>query len=138
MKTWLVDTNILLDVIGADEKFGQRSRDVLAECADVGSLVINPVIYAEVAVWIPTREELDELVPPDLFLREDLPWDAAYVAAQAFSRYRGRGGHKQRMLADFLIGAHAAVSGHALITRDAGYGRYFDLTVLNPSNSEQK
>jgi len=133
MKTWLVDTNVLLDVIGADPTFGEASRDVLAGCAEAGRLVINPIVYAEVAVCIPTREELDELVPEDLFERESLPWDAAYLAAQAFARYRDRGGNKQRMLADFLIGAHAAVAGHCLVSRDTGYGSYFALELLNPA-----
>jgi len=132
MKTWLVDTNVLLDVIGADEQFGKCSRDLLAECAEAGTLIINPVIYAEVAVWIPTLEEINDLLPQDLFLREDIPWDAAFVAAQAFARYRRRGGRKPRMLADFLIGSHAAVSGHELITRDAGYATYFNLTLVDP------
>lgn len=133
MRTWLVDTNVVLDVIGADAQFGERSRAVLADCAESGSLVINPVIYAEVAVWVPSIEELESLLPTDLFQREDIPWEAAYLAAQAFARYRRRGGAKSRMLADFLIGAHAATTGHCLITRDTGYQGYFDLEILNPT-----
>lgn len=132
MKTWLVDTNILLDVLGADATFGQLSKNALAECAEAGRLVINPIVYAEVAVWIATREQLDELLPSDLFERESIPWDAAYLAAQAFARYRSRGGNKQRMLPDFLIGAHAAVAGHRLVTRDSGYRSYFTVELVNP------
>lgn len=135
MRTWLVDTNILLDVIGADERFGEYSRASLSECAEAGSLVINPVIYAEVAVWVPSLEELEALLPADLFQREDLPWEAAYLAAQAFGRYRRRGGSKPRMLADFLIGAHAATAGYCLLTRDAGYRIYFDLEILDPTTA---
>lgn len=133
MRTWLVDTNVLLDVIAADEHFGEPSRAALAACAEAGDLVINPVIYAEVAVWVPCREQLEDLLPPDLFRRDDLPWEAAYLAAQAFGRYRRRGGSKPRMLADFLIGAHAATAGYCLMTRDEGYPAYFDLKVLNPA-----
>ncbi len=61
MKTWLVDTNILLDVIGADSQFGEISRSTLADCAENGVLVINPVIYAEVGAVIESVEELDRL-----------------------------------------------------------------------------
>lgn len=133
MRTWLVDTNVLLDVIGADQAFGDPSRQALADCAEAGMLVINPIVYAELAVWMTTREEVDALLPGDLFAREGLPWDAAYLAAQAFARYRRRGGRKPRMLADFLIGAHAAVAGHCLVTRDEGYRKYFKVEVLNPA-----
>jgi len=135
MRTWLVDTNILLDVIGADERFGERSRAALSECAEAGSLVINPVLYAEVAVWVPSLEELEALLPADLFQREDIPWEGAYLAAQAFGRYRRRGGSKPRMLADFLIGAHAATAGYCLLTHDAGYRTYFDVEILDPTTA---
>ena len=62
-----------------------------------------------------------------------MPWDAAYLASQAFARYRMRGGRKPRMLADFLIGAHAAVASHCLVTRDEGYRRHFEVEILNPA-----
>ena len=90
MDTYLVDTNVLLDVIGADAQFGPGSRDCLARCAGAGVLVINPVIYAEVGATIDTIEELDELLPKTLFRRDPLPWEAAYLAGRAFRYYRAR------------------------------------------------
>lgn len=133
MKTYLVDTNILLDVIGADNQFGEHSKNCLARCAVDGILVINPVIYAEVGAIIASIEELDELLPPSLFRRDPLPWEAGYLAGRALSRYRSRGGSRNRVLADFLIGAHATVAGMELLTRDRGYTKYFEVSIVDPA-----
>lgn len=134
MKQWLVDTNVILDVVGADKQFGPASQKTLSECAENGILVINPVIFGEVGAWIESLEELDALLPEDLFRRDPLPWEAAFLAGKAFAGYKKTGGKKKRMLADFLIGAHAAVNGFGLITRDGGIGKYFEVHVLNPGN----
>jgi predicted nucleic acid-binding protein len=75
-------------------------------CATTGVLVINPVIFAEVAVMIDSLEELNVLLPETLFRRDPLPWEAAFLAGRAFRRYKQAGGGKRRMLADFFIGAH--------------------------------
>ena len=133
MNGWLIDTNILLDIIGADARFGDRSRAVLEEQSESSVLVINPIVYAEVGALIESREELDELLPLGLFRRDPLPYAAAFLAGQAFARYKTQGGNKKRMLADFLIGAHAAVADLGLITRDQGYARYFDIPIIDPS-----
>ncbi len=132
MKQWLVDTNVLLDVIGADPRFGPASRKQLAQCARDGVMVINPIVYAEVGAFVSSREELDELVPAALFRRDPIPWDAAFLAGKALERYRRRGGSRRRVLADFLIGAHAAAAGFGLISRDRGYARYFNVEVVEP------
>ena len=134
MNIWLVDTNVLLDVIGADATFGEQSRNLLGECAERGVLVINPIIYAEVGAWIESREELDELLPENLFRRDPLPWESTYLAGRAFQRYKHRGGEKGRMLADFMIGAHAATAGMGLISRDRGYLSYFKIELLDPTS----
>ncbi|GAB6044268.1 type II toxin-antitoxin system VapC family toxin [Endothiovibrio diazotrophicus] len=133
MNAWLVDTNVLLDVIGADPAHGERSRITLSRCAERGILVINPLIYGEVGAMIDSLEELEELLPESLFRRDPIPWNAAYLAGHAFRKYKRNGGSKPRMLADFLIGAHAAVAGIGLITRDRGYSTYFQLELLDPS-----
>jgi hypothetical protein len=133
MRAYLVDTNILLDVIGADAQFGERSKNCLARCAIDGILVINPVIYAEVGANISSIEELDELLPRSLFRRDPMPWEASYLAGRALHRYRSRGGSRNRVLADFLIGAHATVTGMNLITRDSGYARYFEVSIVDPA-----
>lgn len=133
MRQWLVDTNVLLDVIGADMTFGERSKAMLSQCAEQGVLVVNPVVLAEVAALLDSLEELESLLPETLFRRDPIPLAASFLAGQAYRRYRQRGGAKSRMLADFLIGAHAAVTGLGLISRDEGYSAYFTLTVLNPA-----
>lgn len=133
MKHWLVDTNVLLDVVGADAEFGERSRAALERCATEGVLVIDPVIYAEVSVFIDTIEELDELLPHSLLRRDGIPWTASFLAGKAYLRHRRQKGGGRRMLADFLIGAHAAVEGFALLSRDTRYARYFDVEVLDPA-----
>lgn len=137
MNTYLVDTNVLLDVIGADTRFGSRSKDCLVRCGSTGVLVINPVIYAEVGAVIETLEELDDLLPLSLFRRDPLPWEAAYLAGRAFRRYRERGGTRSRVLADFLIGAHAATKGMILITRDRGYSTHFRVAIKDPTEPDR-
>jgi len=135
MTQFLVDTNIILDVIGADETFGPVSRDCLTRCAAAGVLVINPVIYAEVGAVIESIEELDQLLPKSLFRRDSIPWEAAFLAGRAFRRYRRRGGSRTRVLADFLIGAHASTEGMTLVSRDQGYARYFKMAIEDPSSA---
>ncbi len=134
MREWLVDTNVILDVLGADKSFGFLSQKVLADCAETGMLVINPVIFSEVGAWMESLEELDALLPEDLFRRDPLPWEGAFLAGKALAKYKRAGGQNRRILADFLIGSHAAVAGFVLISRDSGIGRYFDIQILNPAD----
>jgi predicted nucleic acid-binding protein len=131
----LVDSNVLLDVATEDPAWFAWSAEALARAADDGPLVINAIVYAEVSIGFPTIEELDEALPPSIFEREDLPYEAAFLAGKAFLTYRRRGGVRSLPLPDFYIGAHAAVAGHQLLTRDARrYRTYFPrLTVLSPS-----
>lgn len=103
-------------------------------------LVINPIIYAEVSVGFQRIEELDLALPEDSFRRDPLPWEAAFLAGKCFLRYRRRGGSRRSPLPDFYIGAHAAVLGLPLLTRDARrYRTYFPhLTLLAPSEEESR
>lgn len=88
--------------------------------------MINHVIYAEVSVQFDTIEDLDAALPPDVYLRASLPWSAAFLAGKCFETYRRRGGQRRSPLPDFFIGAHAAVQGFRLLTRDATrYRTYF-------------
>lgn len=135
MNAYLVDTNVLLDVIGADPQFGPASKECLLRCGNTGMLVINPVIYAEVSAVIETLEELDTLLPNTLFRHDPLPWEAAFLAGRAFRQYRARGGSRTRVLADFLIGAHAATEKMTLITRDRGYATYFQVAIEDPTEA---
>jgi predicted nucleic acid-binding protein len=131
MKTWLVDTNIILDVLGADVTFGERSVRTLSECAQEGVLVVNPVILAEVSATLASLDELDELLPSTLFRRDPIPLEASFLAGRALYAHKRRGGAKGRMLADFLIGAHAATAGYGLVSRARGYERLFRLELLD-------
>ncbi|HMT93752.1 type II toxin-antitoxin system VapC family toxin [uncultured Thiothrix sp.] len=130
---WLVDTNVLIDIIHEDPLFAEASTQALERCAEHGILVINPIIYGEVGAICDSLEELDSLLSLGLFRRDPLIWEASFLAGQAFRRYRKNGGQKQRVLANFLIGAHASVAGFGLISRDTGYLKYFKLELLNPA-----
>jgi predicted nucleic acid-binding protein len=122
----LVDANVLLDVLTDDPTWFGWSSAALAQAADVGALVINAVIYAEVSVRFSRIEDLDAALPADTFVRAPLPWPAAFLAGKCFVDYRRRGGARRSPLPDFFIGAHAAIQGLRLLTRDASrYRTYF-------------
>ena len=130
-ETVLVDSSVLLDVLTEDPRWYPWSAGALAECADEGALAINPIIYAEVSIRFAGIEELEDAVPQDLFQRLALPWEAAFLAGKCFVDYRRRGGRRASPLPDFYIGAHAAVSGLSLLTRDATrYRTYFPKLCL--------
>lgn len=114
----LVDSNVILDVVTDDPAWSRWSSDALAQCAETGPLVINPIIYAEVSVGFARIEALEEALPSEYFERAALPWEAAFLAGKCFLRYQRRGGRKRSSLPDFYIGAHAAVAGLVLLTRD--------------------
>ena len=107
---------------------------MLTEAGDQGAVAINPIIYAEVSGRFNAVEDVEAALPSDYFSRLPLPWDAAFLAAQVFIQYRRRGGTKRSPLPDFYIGAHAAVSGMTLLTRDARrYRNYFPkLRIIAP------
>ena len=127
----LVDSNVLLDVATSDPTWSAWSRSTLEQTADEAVLVINPLVYAEVSVGFPTIEGLDEALPSDLYRRENLPYEAAFLAGKCFVRYRRGGGSRGSPLPDFYIGAHAAVAGYRLLTRDATrYRTYFPTLEL--------
>jgi predicted nucleic acid-binding protein len=131
----LVDANVLLDVLTEDPKWYDWSAAALADAADHGPLVVNPVVYAEVSVRFTRIEDLDDALPSDVFVRAQLPWTAGFLAGKCFIDDRRRGGHRQSPLPDFFIGAHAAVQGFRLLTRDAArYRTYFPrLDVIAPN-----
>ena len=134
MPATLVDSNIILDILTQDDEWLDWSADALERSAESGRLVINPLVYAEVAAGFTSIEDLDDSVPEDYFTREPLPWEAAFLAGHAFLKYRRRGGIRVHPLPDFYIGAHAAIAGYTLLTRDARrYRTYFPkLRVVSP------
>jgi predicted nucleic acid-binding protein len=127
----LVDSNVLLDVLTADPVWGEWSATALAEAFDAGRVVVNPIVYAEVSIGFDRIEDLDDALPPSQFIREPLPWAAGFLAGKAFLAYRRSGGARPTPLPDFYIGAHAAVAGYRLLSRDRGrYGTYFPRVEL--------
>lgn len=126
MRAVLIDSNVLLDILTEDPRWLEWSGDALARCAEDGVIAINPIIYAEVAVHFTRIEELDDALPETTIQRLPLPWEAAFLAGRCFLEYRRRRGVRRSPLPDFYIGAHAAVTGMTLLTRDAGrYRTYF-------------
>lgn len=134
MGTVFIDSNILLDVLTEDPKWFDWSSAALAAAADRNRLVINAVVYAEVSVRFSRIEDLEAALPAQLIEREAIPFEAAFLAGKCFQTYRRRGGVRTTPLPDFFIGAHAAVAGYDLMTRDVGrYKTYFPrLTILYP------
>ncbi len=132
--TTLVDSNVLIDVIAGGSAWSERSAAALEVAGAEGPIVINQVIYAEVSVRYANTDELDLDLPEELFQREQVPWSAAFLAGKAFLEYRRRGGSRASPLPDFFIGAHAAVAGLRLLTRDpTRYRSYFPtVEVLAP------
>lgn len=126
MSRVLVDSNVLVDVIGGDPVWGAWSSATIARAAEETVLVIDPLIYAEVCAGFDRIEDVDAVLPRSLFRREPLPYEAGFLAGRCFREYRRRGGSRRSPLPDFYIGAHAAVAGYRLLTRDtARYRTYF-------------
>ena len=130
----LTDSNVLLDVSTMDPSWSEWSRRALAEVGDHTILMINPIIYAEVSVRYSRIEELEDALPRAMIEREPIPFEAAFLAGKSFVAYKRRAGTRHSTLPDFFIGAHAAVAGYRLLTRDAGrYRTYFPkLTLIAP------
>jgi predicted nucleic acid-binding protein len=130
----LVDSSVLLDVSTQDPVWLDWSAAALGHAVRSGPVLINPIIYAEVSVGYERVEDLDDALPAEIFRREPLPFVAGFLAGKAYRTYRRRGGARTSPLPDFFIGAHAAVSGFALLTRDAGrYRSYFpSVEVIAP------
>lgn len=127
----LVDSNVILDVATVDSAWAQWSSATLARLSDEAFLVINPLIYAEVSVRYESVQELEAALPIDAFRRDALPSEAAFLAGKCFLEYRRKGGRRTSPLPDFYIGAHAAVRGYRLLTRDAArYRSYFPTVEL--------
>lgn len=127
----LVDSCVLLDLMTDDPTWADWSEAALAKAQDEGEVVINPIVYAEVSVAYTAIEDLDAVLPAEDFAREPLPYEAGFLAGKAFLLYRKRGGQKTSPLPDFYIGAHAAVRGYRLLTRDSTrYRTYFPTLEL--------
>lgn len=130
----LVDTNVILDVIEEDPVWADWSQAQLDRAALNGTLLLNPVIYAELSVAFRRIEELEAMLEQSGLIVDAIPREALFLAGKAFLQYRRQKATKQGVLPDFFIGAHAAVLGIPLLTRDKGrFARYFPrLSLITP------
>ncbi|HXT78885.1 MAG TPA: type II toxin-antitoxin system VapC family toxin [Acetobacteraceae bacterium] len=131
MSATLVDTNVLLDVVTNDPAWADWSIRQLDAAAINGALAINDLVYAELSVRITTIEALEAMLSEAAITLAETPRAALFLAGKAFQRYRAAGGARSSILPDFFIGAHAAVAGLTLLTRDARrYRSYFPTVAL--------
>ena len=128
-----VDSNVLIDLVGEPNRWTEWSSAALQSAAERSRLVINIVVYAEVSIGYRSIEQVEGTLP-SIYVREPIPEQAAFLAGKAYDLYRRRGGARTSPLPDFFIGAHAAVAGHELLTRDpARYRSYFpSLKLIAP------
>lgn len=133
----LVDSSVLIDVLADDPVWADWSIDQLEKQGQRGPLVINPLILAEISSRYERADDLEAALAGLPLVREHLPWDAAYLAGQAFRVYRLGDGVKTSPMPDFYIGAHALVRGMCLLTRDVKrYRRYFPrLSIVGPEDA---
>jgi predicted nucleic acid-binding protein len=130
----LVDSSVLIDLATDHEIWTEPCREAVEAVGQDRELIINPVVFVEVSIPFARIEEVDERLPRDVFRREDIPWEASFLAGKVFIAYRKGGGLRRSPLPDFFIGAHAAVRGYGLLTRDPkAIRRYFPtVEVLEP------
>ena len=130
-----VDTSVLIDVFGADARFGPRSAAALRTCLNEGALLACDVVWAETRAAFPDEESFMRAMQGLGITFSALTQMAAAAAGVACKSYRAAGGKRDRVVADFLIGAHASVQCDRLLTRDRGYYRknFASLRVFDPS-----
>ncbi len=130
----MVDSNVILDIVTEDPIWFEWSSEKLRYHIEHNILVINPIIYSEVSISFKNTEDIDVVLPKSMFTRQQIPWEAAFLAGKSFVEYRAMGGKKRSPLPDFFIGAHALTGGMDLVTRDAArYRTYFPkLNVISP------
>ncbi len=135
MTDFLVDSSVLLDLLTADPAWAGWSHDQLDVALPLGRIVLTPIVYAEIALAFARVEALDRTVDDMRLEFEEMPRPALFLAARVAETYRRQGGRQSAMLPDFLIGAHAAICGYTLITRDRRRRRYFPrlATIMPPS-----
>ena len=129
-----VDSSVLLDVFGQDAEFGPRSAGALRRCIAEGSLIACEVVWAETGAWFPDTQAADSALSTLRVGYSPLEDSTALAAGRAWETYRKAGGTRERVIADFLIGAHAAARAERLLTRDRGFYRshFTGLAIVDP------
>jgi len=130
-----LDSNVLIDVLGADATFGTASSAALREATRSGALIVSEVVWAETASWYRSEQEAAEVLGDLRVQLVATGTSAAYAAGAVWAAYRRRGGRRERVVADFLVGAHAAAHADRLLTRDYGFyrARFKDLAIVDPT-----
>lgn len=125
----LVDTSVLLDVLKDEQEWADRSEAALVAASAIGGIAIDDIVYAELSTRYRRIEDLDAAIGAMGLTHAPIPRAALFLAGKAFLRYRKLGGTRTGVLSDFFIGAHAAVEGWPLLTRDDGRVKAYFPTV---------
>jgi len=130
-----IDTNVLLDILVPNEKFCDASIRALEGAANAGSLVICDLVYAELCIHFNSQRECELFLNDNEIRVEALSREAHFLGSRVWRNYRKQGGTRTRILADFLIGAHAQTQATRLLSRDRGfYKKLFPgLQLIDPS-----
>jgi predicted nucleic acid-binding protein len=127
----LVDSNVLIDIVVEDPQWAPWSDEALIDALDEGPVFVDQIIFAEISIGYTTAEACQQALAARGLELIPIPWPVAFLAGRAFATYKQRGGAKLAPLPDFFIGAHAAVAGLRLLTRDASrYRTYFPTVEL--------
>ncbi len=130
-----VDSSVLLDVISNDPKFAESSAAALAAAGEMDDVIVCDAVMAEICAYTEPMESAPEAMCEFGIRFVPMNEQAAMRAGVMYRRFRQRGGGRERLVSDFLIGAHAMLQAGTLITRDAGFHRdYFKgLKIINPT-----
>jgi predicted nucleic acid-binding protein len=134
--TTAIDTNILFDVFLPDPVFETRSRLAIEIHSQLGGLIVAEPVYAELAAWFPSPENLDGILDELGISVGAISREGAFAAGRAWKKYRQGGGNRNRIMTDFLIGGHALVHAHQLLSRDRGFYKscFSGVKVIDPAN----
>lgn len=131
MTATLVDSNVLIDITVKDPRWLSWSKEAFIDAVEEGPVLVDQIVFAEVSIGYPTPEECESALAVQGVECVPIPWPAAFLAGRAFATYKQRNGPKLAPLPDFFIGAHAAVAGLRLLTRDpTRYRTYFPTVEL--------
>ena len=133
-----LDSNVLLDILIPNEKFVKIATDIIDDASERGSLVVCDIVYAEICIHFPTQRECDLFFDSNDIRIESLDRPFHFLASRIWRTWHSKGGKRDRVLPDFLIGAHAQLQANRLVSRDRGFYRslFPKLTIVDPSHQQ--